>query len=437
MTPEQRSLLITKDKQNLWHPYTQMSEYRLSAPLVIERAQGARLIEADGREFIDGNAQWWTSLLGHNHPRLVRALRNQAEKLCHASLAGITHAPAVEFGEALIRICPDGLKHVFFSDNGSTAVESAIKMAIQYWAQQSRPRPEKTQFLALESAFHGETLGATALCDVGAFRSPFSAVTMPVTHLPSPAVDLGRAISALKRELEAHADVICALVIEPLIQGAGGMKMYAPEYLKEARRLTQYYGVLLIVDEVFTGYGRTGRFWACDHAQVSPDILCSAKGLSGGMLPFAATIASEQVYEAFMGVRSRAFLYGHTFCGNPLGAAVACEVLKVYEDEQVLAGTASRAKLIEQTFARLAQVPGVHDARCLGMCGALNLGVDGGYLSDLGWRVYEQALALGAYLRPLGNVVYLTPALNIPHSDLELLLSAMETSVRAVLDEAP
>lgn len=435
MTPEERSLLIAKDKQNVWHPYTEMSAYRRGTPLVIERAHGARLVDANGREYIDGNAQWWTSLLGHNHPRLVRALCSQAEKLCHTSLAGITHAPAVELSEALIRTCPDGLKHAFFSDNGSTAVEAAIKMAIQFWTQQPTPRHNKSRFLALEGAFHGETLGATALCDVGAFRSPFSQVTMPVTHLPSPAVDLDLAVSALKAELAAHADTICALVIEPLIQGAGGMQMYSPEYLVHARQLTEKYGVLLIVDEVFTGYGRTGTFWACEQAQITPDILCSAKGLSGGMLPFAATIASEQLFEAFMGDRSRAFLYGHTYCGNPLGAAVACEVLRVYEDEDVLAGAVIRAKLIKQSMARLAELPGVYAARSLGVCGALNLGEGGGYLSDLGWRVYEAALAQGVYLRPLGNVVYLTPALNIPLPDLELLLRAVETSVQGVLDE--
>jgi adenosylmethionine---8-amino-7-oxononanoate aminotransferase len=415
-----------------------MSDYRARGePLVVERAQGAKLFEADGRTIIDGNASWWTSLLGHNHPRLVAALSKQADLLCHTSLAGVTHAPAVEFAEALLRVCPPGLKHAFFSDNGSTAVESAIKMAVQFWFQQSTPSSAKTHFLALRSAFHGETLGATALCDVEAFRAPFGSLTMPVTHLPTPADGLDAAVSALEHELRLHASRTAALVIEPLIQGAGGMKMYSSEYLRQARRLTQEHDVLLIVDEVFTGYGRTGRFWACDHAQVTPDILCSAKGLSGGVLPFAATIVSEQIFEAFLGERSRAFLYGHTYCGNPLGAAVACEVLRVYEDEDVLGGIAPRAQLIQDSFARLAAVSGVHKVRTLGMCGALELATSGDYFSDRGWRVYDRALTEGAYLRPLGNVVYVAPALNIELGDLTKLLTVLESSVRAVLEEGP
>ena len=435
MTPDQRAQLIARDKRHVWHPYTQMSLYRESGePLVIERARGARLIEADGREIIDGNASWWTSLLGHNHPRLVAALTRQAEQLCHTSLAGVTHAPAVDFAEALAQVSPPGMGHAFFSDNGSTAVESAIKMAVQFWVQEQPPRTKKNRFLALRSAFHGETLGATSLCDVGAFVAPFAEVTMPVLHLPTPADGLERALEALERELKTHADEIAALVVEPLIQGAGGMKMYHPDYLREARRLTEQHDVLLIVDEVFTGYGRTGRFWACDHAGISPDIMCSAKGLSGGMLPFAATLVSDRIFEGFFGDRSRAFYYGHTYCGNPLGAAIAREVLAVYRDENIVAGVAPRAELISAAFARLGDLPAVHRARTLGMCGALEIGREGDYLSDLGWQVYDRALRAGVYLRPLGHVVYMAPALNIPMEDLERLLSVLEEAVTAVAE---
>ncbi len=438
MTPEQRAELIIRDKRAVWHPYTQMKTYRSTTePLVIEHAQGARLFEADGRSIIDGNASWWTCLLGHNHPRLVRALKDQAERLCHTSLAGVTHQPAVEFAEALLRVSPPGLTHAFFSDNGSTAVEAAVKIAIQYWVQQPKPHKDKTHFLSLESAFHGETMGATALGDVSAFRSPFAGLTMPVTHLPSPADDLTRALEALEATLRSDAQRTAALVIEPLIQGAGGMKIYSPEYLKEARRLTEHYGVLFIVDEVFTGYGRTGKFWALDHAGVSADIVCSAKGLSGGMMPFAATLVSDPVFDAFLGERDKAFYYGHTYCGNPLGAAVACEVLKVYEDERVIEGVSVREQMIEDSIRRLSALPSVKQARSLGMCAALNLGSSGDYLSTRGWEVYQRALELGAYLRPLGHVVYLTPALNIPLADLASLLSILERSVGEILADEP
>jgi adenosylmethionine-8-amino-7-oxononanoate aminotransferase len=323
------------------------------------------------------------------------------------------------------------------SDNGSTAVEAALKMALQFWRQQPQKFPQKQEFLALTSAFHGETWGATALGDVGAFQVPLADVSRAATHLTSPADDLGRALSELEQQLRTRADQIAALVIEPLLQGAGGMKMYDPSYLREARWLTAKHDVLLIVDEVFTGYGRTGRFWACDHAEISPDILCSAKGLSGGVLPFAATATTDRVFESFLGERSRAFMYGHTFCGNPLGAAVACEVLRIYQDEQVLEGIAERAQLISKSVERLSARPHVHKARSLGMCGAVNLGQGGDYLSDVGWRVYQQALSRGAYLRPLGNVVYVAPPLNIPLPDLQELLSIFESSVVEVLDEHP
>lgn len=403
---------------------------REGKPLVIDRAEGSRLYDADGKSYVDGNASWWTALLGHNHPRLVRALKEQAERLCHTSLAGVTHEAAASFAEAIAGRCPGGLQHVFFTDNGSTAVEAAVKLCAQYWQQNGRPR--RTRFLSLEGAFHGETLGVTALGGVEAFRRPFAALTMPVTHLPSPAADLDRALTALRAELMRGADEIAALVIEPLVQGAGGMRIYDPEYLKVARELTAEHDVMLVVDEVFTGYGRTGTFWACDRAGIVPDVLCSAKGLSGGLLPFAVTVTTDRIFEGFLGEADRAFYYGHTFCGNPLGAAVSREVLAVYEDEGVLDGVVERSERIRRTFEELASVAGVSGARSLGMVGALDLAGPSGYLQRGGWHVYERALARGAYLRPLGNVVYVVPPLNIPLSDLDELLSILSESVREV-----
>lgn len=433
---EQRADLVARDKRSVWHPYTPMLQYRESGrPLVIDSASGSRLFDLDGRSIIDGNASWWTSLLGHNHPRLVERLRVQSQKLCHASLAGITHQPAVEFAEALLRVSPPGMTQAFFSDNGSTAVEAALKLSLQYWTQTTNTR-KKRRFLSLEHAFHGETMGATALCGVEAFVAPFDAVGLSVSRLPSPAEDLSAAIDALDEELASRGDEIAALVVEPLIQGAGGMLIYDPAYLREARRLCSQHNVLLVVDEVFTGYGRTGTFWACDHAQISPDILCTAKGLSGGILPFAATLVSEKVFEAFLGTPDRAFYYGHTYCGNPLGASVAAEVLSIYEDENIVAGTAERSTLISQAFQRLSGLSGVENARSLGMCGAVNLRGGKGYLERGGWRVFEKALDGGVYVRPLGNVVYVTPPLNIPISDLSELLFVVEKSVGEVALEA-
>jgi adenosylmethionine-8-amino-7-oxononanoate aminotransferase len=428
---DRRNHLIALDKRYVWHPYTPMQDYlRGGDPLVIERAEGSRLFDADGKSYVDGNASWWTALLGHNHPRLVRALREQAERLCHTSLAGVTHEPAARFAEAIAERCPAGLHHVFFTDNGSTAVESAVKLCAQYWQQNGRPR--RTRFLSLEGAFHGETLGATALGGVEAFRRPFAALTMPVTHLPSPAQDLDRALTALSTVLAEGADEIAALVVEPLVQGAGGMRIYDAEYLRGARALTAQHDVLLVADEVFTGYGRTGTFWACERAGITPDVLCSAKGLSGGLLPFAVTVTTDRIFEGFLGGPERAFYYGHTFCGNPLGAAVSREVLAVYDDERVLDGLPERAERIRRTFEELASLGGVADARSLGMVGALDLAGESGYLERGGWEVYERARARGAYLRPLGNVVYVVPPLNIPLEDLDELLAILSDSVREV-----
>jgi adenosylmethionine-8-amino-7-oxononanoate aminotransferase len=423
--------LCALDRRLLWHPYTQMRDHGVSQPLlVIERAAGARLYDAEGRSYLDGNASWWTSLLGHGHPRLVDALRRQAGQLCHVPLAGITHQPAIELARALLEVAPSGLTRVFYSDDGSTAVEAAIKLALQYWSQNGRP--ERRRFVALDGAFHGETLGATALSGVEIFRRPFASVVMDCVHVPSAADGYERAFAAIEQVLEQHSAEIAAVVLEPMIQAAAGMRVYPAEYLRRVRELTTRHDVLLVLDEVFTGYGRTGTMFASEHAGIAPDLMCVAKGFTGGVLPMAATLASERLFEGFLGERSRAFLHGHTFCGNPLGASVAREVLRIYHDERILEHAAPKAASIARAFARFASLPGVRSVRSFGMMGALELAeTDAGYLGASGWRVYREALQRGAYLRPLGNVVYVTPCLNIPDSDLEELLAIVEASLAA------
>lgn len=431
MSVPERERIVAADKRHLWHPYTPMGRYiDETNPLVVQRAEGARLFDHDGRSYIDANASWWTAVLGHSHPRLVRALKQQIDRLCHVALAGITHEPAARLAEELVQVTPPGLEHVFFSDDGSTAVESSLKLCVQYWAQNGAP--ERQHFLALEGAFHGETLGAAALGGVEEFRRSVDDVLPRWVHLPSPAVDSSIALDALDRELSQRGDRIAALVLEPLVQGAAGMRTYPAKYLEEARSLTRKHGVFLVLDEVFTGFGRTGPMWASEHASVAPDVICLAKGLSGGMLPFAAIVASRRIFDGFLGAPERAFYYGHTFCGNPLGAAVAREVLSVFRDEDVLTGVRERAERIARGFARLAELPNVKSVRTLGMIGALDLEGESGYLERGGWRVYNEALKRGAYLRPLGNVVYVTPALNIPLADLDELLDIVHDAVRVV-----
>jgi adenosylmethionine-8-amino-7-oxononanoate aminotransferase len=369
----------------------------------------------------------------------VAALKAQADRLCHVSLAGVTHAGAAELADALCRVAPSGLEHVFFSDDGSTAVEVAMKLCLQYWAQNGRPL--RRRFVALDGAFHGETLGVAALGGVEVFRRPFAGVLLECVHVPSPG-DGGayeRAFVALERAVREGSDEIAAVVLEPLVQGAAGMRFYDPAYLRAARRLCDAHDVFLVLDEVFTGYGRTGAMWAADHAGVSPDLLCVAKAFSGGMLPMAATLATPRIFEGFLGDPGRAFYYGHSFCGNPLGAAVALEVLRIFEEEQIVASVAPRARRIADAFDALAALPGVQRVRHRGMIGALDLDLDlgpedeGGYLARAGWRVYEEARRRGAYLRPLGNVVYVAPPLTIPEDDLDRLLAILAESVETVV----
>lgn len=427
-----RAELVAKDKRYVWHPYTAMDQYEAEVePLVVERALGPRLFDVDGRSYLDGNASWWVAALGHGHPRLVRALGEQAARLAHCALAGITHAPAAELAERMIARAP-GMARIFYVDDGSTAIEAAVKMAVQMWAQSGRPR--RTRLLALEGAFHGDTIGAASLGGVEVFRRPFAGVLFDCLRVDAPfaEADYERAFSALEKVVAASADELAAVVLEPVVQGASGMRLYPPAFLAHARAVCDRHDVLLVADEVFAGYGRTGRFWACDHASVRPDLLCTAKGFSGGMLPMGAVLATSRVEQAFRGDRDRAFYYGHSFCGNPLGAAVALEVLRVFDEERVLDGIPERAARIAARFARLGALDGVTATRSLGMIGALDLRDDGGYLARAGWRVYDEARRRGAYLRPLGNVVYVTPPLNIPLADLDELLDIVEDSVRAV-----
>jgi len=426
-----REEVLAHDRAHVWHPYTQMQEYLEHAtPLVLERAQGSRLFDVDGRSYIDANASWWTSTLGHQHPRLVRALCEQAAKMCHVALAGIAHEPSAALATELCQIAPAGLSRVFFSDDGSTAVEVALKLALQYWAQNGRPA--RTRFLALDGAYHGDTMAASSVSGIDVFRRPFGGVLIDCLRVPPGADGYAQAFDVLGRLLAEHADELAAVIVEPIAQGAVGMRFYAPEFLRALRDLTRQHDVFLVCDEVFTGYGRTGPFWASQHAHIEPDMLCTAKGFTAGMLPMSATLTTERVFSGFLGDAERTFFYGHTFCGNPLGAALAREVLRVFADEDVLAVAARKAERIAQAFAGFRSLPGVVESRTLGMIAALDLAGSKSYLETRGRRVCAEALRRGAYLRPLGNTIYITPSLNIPDDDLDELLAIVEESVRAV-----
>lgn len=451
-----RDEILQLDRARVWHPFTSVDAWERATPLVIARAEGSTLTDVDGRTYLDGNSSWWVAALGHGHPRLRKVLAEQAATLDHCAFAGITHEPAARLADELIAVAPnagaasesDRLSRVFYTDNGSGAIEVAIKIALQ--SAKNRGKPEKTRFLALDGAYHGDTIGAASLGGVEVFRRPYAEACFECVHAPFPAPDAyARAFAAMRALIERDPRTIAAVVIEPLVQGAAGMRIYDPSYLRELRELTAKHDILLVVDEVFTGYGRTGTMWACDQAGVTPDVMCLGKVFTT-MLPMAAALVTARVFDTYRGPeKGKALYYGHTFCGNPIGAALAREVLAIYRDEHVVARSLPKAAKLAATVTRLGDELG-RPARALGMIGAIDLGGDAnvadeaeehhvqrgdvrGYLADSGWRVYEEALKRGAYLRPLGDTVYLCPPLVIADAELDRLLAIFEASVRAAV----
>ncbi len=352
----------------------------------------------------------------------------------HCTFAAATHEPAIRLAAELVEVAPPGLDRVFYSDDGSTSVEVALKMAFQYWQQNGSPK--RRRFLSLPGAYHGDTVGAMSVGDVDEFSAVFRPLFFDVQR-PADAVEhrWEPVFEELFAMLRRESDEIAAVIVEPVVQGAAGMRIYPADLLAALRVETERTGTLLIADEVFTGFGRTGPMWACDHARITPDLLCTAKGLSGGMMPFAATLATSRVYEGFAGGKSRALMHGHTFYGHPLGAAVAREVLAIYRDEDVLGGAQPKASKLAKRIEAMADVPGVTAPRSLGMCAAFEVGTPG-YMGSKGWQISDVALELGAHLRPLGNTVYVVPPLNVEDDELERLLDIVRESTEHVLRSA-
>ena len=349
----------------------------------------------------------------------------------HCTLAAATHEPAVRLAAELVDAAPEGLSRVFYSDNGSTSVEVALKMAFQYWQQNGRP--ERKRFLALPGAYHGDTVGAMSAGAVDEFSAVFRPLLFDVERPSEPKDQNWEAVfEELFVLLRRGSDEIAAVIVEPLVQGAAGMRMYPASLLAALKKEVERADTFLIADEVFTGFGRTGSLWACQQADISPDILCTAKGLSGGVLPFAATLATDRIYDGFRGDKSRALMHGHTFCGNPLGAAVALEVMAIYRDEQITEAAKPKAARLAERIRNMNVVAGVSSPRALGMCAAFEVGAPG-YMGTIGWEISEAALGLGAHLRPLGNTVYVVPPLNIEDADLERLLDIVRESTERVL----
>ena len=415
---------IEKDLACIWHPYTQMSTLRDHPPLLIERAEGLKLYDADGNWYYDTISSWWCNVHGHGHPRLREAVSRQMAELDHTLFGAITHRPAIELAERLVAITPPELTRVFYSDNGSTAVEVALKMSVQYW--RNTGRPEKCRFVSLDLGYHGDTIGCMSISGVDLFRGAFAPLLFPTVQAPTPycyRCPAGRepgncgiaCLKGLEQILAEGADHLAGLVLEPLLLGAGGMIVYPPAYLAGAARLARQYDVHLILDEVATGFGRTGTLFACEQAGVTPDFLCLSKGLTGGLFPLAATLATEAVYEAFLGPAggTRTFYHGHTFTANPTGCALALASLDLFEENRLLRRVATTAPQLRDGLARFAGLPHVGDIRGIGTVGAIELVRDPATREPfppgdpLLARLCAEGRRHNLLLRPIGNVIYL------------------------------
>jgi adenosylmethionine-8-amino-7-oxononanoate aminotransferase len=419
------------DRRHVWHPYTQAQT--APPPLPVVSAEGVYLHTAGGRRILDGISSWWVNIHGHNHPRLNRALAEQAGRLAQVIFAGFTHEPAARLAAALAARAPGRLPWVFYSDDGSTAVEVALKMAYQHWRQRGEER--RTLFVAFDDAYHGDTFGTMAAGGVAAYHAAFSGLFFAVRRVRTPAsAARGSHSPPLAEVLEREGDRVAAVILEPMLQGAGGMLVQTPAFLREVRELTRRHGVPLIADEVLTGFGRTGRLFACEHGPVEPDLLCLSKALTGGYLPLAATLASDEIYRSFLSVdRSHTFFHGHSYTANALACAVALESLALFEEEDRLGRIARLERLFAARLAALATHPTVATVRHLGAMATVELHPrsGGGYLDGLGPELARRFLARGLLLRPLGNVIYLLPPYVITDAEAE---SAFDT-IAEVLDE--
>ena len=439
--------LAAWDHAYLWHPFTQMADWLAEEPLVIAEADGTTLTDVHGRRYLDGVSSLWCNVHGHRHPTLDGALRAQLERVAHSTLLGLGNVPAIELARALTQIAPAGLTRVFYPDAGATAVEAALRIALQY--QQLRGETERTRFASLVEAYHGDTLGAVGVGYSETFHRHVAPAVAQAVRLPPPHVfrwqqrldpeaAMQAAIAAAEALFGEHGATLAAVIVEPLVQGAAGMWIHSPAYLRALAALARQHGVLLIADEVATGFGRTGRMFACEHAGITPDVMCVAKGISGGYLPLAATLATEQVFAAFLGPYEdfRAFFHGHTYTGNPLACAVGLASLEVFREERTLERLGPKiARLHERLSGDVASLPHVGDVRQQGVMVGIELVTDRGarapypVTARIGQRVVRAARARGVIIRPLGNVIVLMPPLAITQGDLDRLVDVTRDAI--------
>lgn len=419
------------DKQHVWHPFTQQQGWEDEEALVIERGDGATLIDADGRRYIDGTSSLWCNVHGHRHAGIDKAVRDQLDRVAHSTMLGLTHPLAAELASRLVEIAPPGLNRVFYSDSGSTATEIALKMAFQYWQQQGGEDTKRRSYVCLRDAYHGDTIGAVSVGGIDLFHECYGPLLFEAHHV-SPGDD-----GELECVLDFHDGEIAAVIVEPLVQGAAGIRLQPPGYLRRVRELCDRHDVLLICDEVATGFGRTGTMFACEQERVAPDLMCVAKGLTGGYLPLAATLATERIYEGFLGRHEdfRTFFHGHTYTGNPLACAAAIANLDAFENDGTLLRLQPKIRLLGELLADVAKLPEVAEVRSHGFMTGIDLGEHDPALR-MGHRVTLEARKRGAIVRPLGDTVVLMPPLAIAKAELRRLVQITSESIIAAVASA-
>jgi adenosylmethionine-8-amino-7-oxononanoate aminotransferase len=444
--------LAALDRDAVWHPFTQMAEYR--DPLVIVAGQGNYLVDAAGRRYLDGVSSLWCNVHGHRRAEIDQAIRDQLDRVAHTTLLGLSSPPSIELARRLAALAPGDLNHVFYSDSGSTAVEAALKIAFQYHRQKSRREPDRTVFVALAEAYHGDTLGSVSVGGMELFHETYRPLLFPVERVPAPhcyrcPLGLSRESCRLKcaDAMDATLDRLggraAAMIVEPLVQGAAGMFVHPEGYLARVRQACDRVGAVMIADEVAVGFGRTGRLFACEHEAVVPDLLCLAKGITGGYLPLAATVAREHVYAAFLGRREelRTFFHGHTYTGNALAAAAALANLDIFEHDRVIDGLAAKIDRLRAALASVAAMTHVGDVRQRGLMVGLELVADRAtkqrypYEMAVGDRVCRAVRPHGLILRPLGDVVVLMPPLSITPDEIDFLVATTAAAIREVTEQ--
>ena len=443
---------MKRDLSVLWHPCTQMKDHETLPLVPIRRGEGVWLEDFEGKRYLDAISSWWVNIFGHANPRINAALKAQLDELEHVILAGFSHQPVVELSERLVALTPPGLEHCFYADNGSSAVEVALKMSFHYWLNLGKSR--KTRFITLSNSYHGETLGTLAVGDVALYKSTYEPLLLKAITVPSPdcyqreagesCADVAeRMFVHMEQALAQHADEVCAVIVEPLIQCAGNMRMYDPHYLTLLREACDRHGVHLIADEIAVGFGRTGTLFACEQADISPDFMCLSKGITGGYLPLSVVLTHHRIYQAFYDDYQKltAFLHSHSYTGNPLACRAALATLDIFAEDDVIANNRQLAQVMRDATAHLRDHPHVAEVRQHGMTLAVEMVKDKANRSPYPWqerrglRVYQHALSRGALLRPLGNVCYLMPPYVITPEQIHFLAEVMTEGITLACED--